>query len=68
MTFPRPTPEQLARSRRIYWQWWGTVTPCGISHVEIYNPCLPEEIDGKLTCLTCGLKQRLELTSGTLDV
>ena len=55
------TLEQLARIRRHYRQWLGTVTPCGISHAEVFNPCLPEEDKRGLWCLTCGLRQRLEL-------
>lgn len=54
-------PDQMERIRRDYRRWRGTVTPCGISHVEIYNPCLPEEFEQRLECLTCGLRQRLEL-------
>jgi hypothetical protein len=55
------TPEQLERARRLFRQWHGTVTPCGISHADVYNPCLPEEFDGRLVCVTCGLRQRLAL-------
>ena len=53
---------QMGRVRRGSRPWLSTVPPCGISHVEIFNPCLPEDVgDGPLLCLTCGLRQRLEL-------
>lgn len=58
-------PEIREMILRWYRQWHGTVPPCGISHVDIYNPCLPEEENGRLRCLTCGLRQRLELKSGS---
>jgi|HubBroStandDraft_2_1064218.scaffolds.fasta_scaffold2170983_2 hypothetical protein len=54
----------MERVRRLFRQWHGTVAPCGISHVEIYNPCLAEEDERGLRCVTCGLRQRLELTAG----
>ena len=38
--------------------------PCGISHADICNPCLPEQDDRGLWCATCGLRQRLEIESG----
>lgn len=61
------SPEQLADLRRQWLRrWHGTVAPCGISHVDIYNPCLPEDVPGepgRLWCLTCGLRQRLALES-----
>lgn len=57
----RLTPEQLERARQTLRRWLGTAAPCGISHEHPYNPCLPEEFDGRLACLTCGLRQRLEL-------
>lgn len=56
------TPEQQARAHRLYGRWLGTVPPCGISHIDIYNPCLPEEDQHGLWCATCGLRQRLEIT------
>ncbi len=61
----RLTPEQVARIEMRYRRWHGTLPPCGISHLHPYNPCLAEDWDGdgKLRCLTCGLKQRLELQS-----
>ena len=55
------------RARILYRKWTSTLAPCHISHADIYNPCLPEEIDGKLTCVTCGLRQVLELSCGTLE-
>lgn len=56
------TTEQFERAVRTYWRWHGTVAPCGISHADPYNPCLPEEDEGRpLLCLTCGLRQRLAL-------
>jgi hypothetical protein len=58
------TPEQFARAVRLYWQWRGTVAPCGISHADAYNPCLPEEDERGLWCVTCGLRQRLALEAG----
>jgi hypothetical protein len=51
----------MERFRRNYRRWLGTVAPCEISHVDAYNPCLPEEFEGRLLCVTCGLRQRLEL-------
>lgn len=62
------TAEQIAKIRRCYRRWEGTLPPCEIPYFHPYNPCLPEEFAGRLECVTCGLKQRLELTSGTLDV
>jgi hypothetical protein len=41
--------------------WLATPAPCGISHEDIYNPCLPEPDDGRLWCVTCGFWQRLQL-------
>jgi hypothetical protein len=57
---------QLQEAREKYRRWLGTVAPCGISHVDIYNPCLAEDVDhdGRLMCVNCGLRQRLELTAG----
>lgn len=54
-------PDQMERVRRLLRQWEGTVTPCGVSHADVYNPCLPEEFEGRLMCVTCGLRQRLAL-------
>lgn len=53
--------DQVERLWRNYRRWLGTVAPCGISQVEIFNPCLPQEFEGRLLCVTCGLWQRLEL-------
>jgi hypothetical protein len=52
--------------RSLYWRWRGTVTPCGISHLDACNPCLPDGDDRGLYCLTCGLRQRLELTGAAV--
>jgi hypothetical protein len=62
----RLTPEQIAQIRLYQLRWHGTLAPCGISHIDVFNPCLPEPWDidkknDKLWCLTCGLQQRLEL-------
>jgi hypothetical protein len=57
----KPTFEQRERIRRAYARWRETTAPCGIPHEHPYNPCLPEEAEGRLECLTCGLRQRLEL-------
>jgi hypothetical protein len=54
--------DQLQEIRRLFWQWRQFVPPCEISHVHPYNPCLPEpDEEGRLLCLTCGLRQRLAL-------
>jgi hypothetical protein len=60
------TPVRLARIRLHYRRWRTTLPPCGISDLDVFNPCLPEdwEGNGKLRCVTCGLRQRLELQSG----
>jgi hypothetical protein len=65
---PGPTRLRHEHMRVLYRQWQTTLAPCHISHVDIYNPCLPEDFDGHLTCLTCGLRQVLELPHGTLEV
>jgi hypothetical protein len=54
-------PDQLDEIRRNFRRWLGTVAPCEISHVDVFNPCLPEEFEGRLLCVTCGLRQRLAL-------
>lgn len=54
-------PAQLERNRRLLQRWHGTVTPCGISHVDVFNPCGPEEDQRGLWCVTCGQRQRLEI-------
>ena len=59
----RLTPEQIAAAERGYRRWHGTLPPCGISHLHPCNPCLAEDWDGKLRCLTCGMKQVLEIQS-----
>jgi hypothetical protein len=54
--------DQLAEIRRVLQRWHQTIPPCEISLVHPYNPCLPEpDEDGRLLCLTCGLRQRLAL-------
>lgn len=54
--------DQLAEIRRNWLRWQQSVPPCEVSLVDIYNPCLPEPgEDGRLLCLTCGLRQRLAL-------
>lgn len=56
--------DQLQRIRQMFWLWRQAVAPCGISFADVYNPCLPEDVPeepGKLWCVTCGLRQRLEL-------
>lgn len=55
------TPGQTERIRQAWARWRGALAPCGIPHEHPFNPCLPGEFDGRLTCLTCGLRQRLEL-------
>jgi hypothetical protein len=61
----RLTPEQVTMIETRYRRWHGTQAPCGISHLDPHNPCAAEdwEGDGKFRCLTCGLKQRLEIES-----
>lgn len=54
-------PDQLEEVRRLFWQWRQFVAPCQISHVDVYNPCLPNRDDRGLWCVTCGLRQRLAL-------
>ena len=57
-------PDQVARVRQLFWEWRQNPPPCGISVVDVYNPCLPEDVPGepgKLWCLTCGMRQRLAL-------
>lgn len=42
-------------------QWQSGPAPCGISHVDIWNPCLPEYDEcGWLFCCTCGLTRNEE--------
>jgi hypothetical protein len=62
----RLTPAQLTQIRLHYRRWGTTIPPCGISHVDMYNPCLPEDTEknGRLRCITCGMRQRLEIESG----
>lgn len=55
------TGTELARIRRTARKWEGTLPPCRISRGDIFCPCLPEEFDGRLECVTCGLKQVLEI-------
>lgn len=55
------TSEQIEKIKLCYLRWQGTVAPCGINHVDVYNPCLPEDLGGKLFCCTCGQQQVLEL-------
>lgn len=55
------TPAQLEQARTVFRQWRGSLPPCGISDVDIYNPCLPERFEGWLECVNCGLRQRPEL-------
>jgi hypothetical protein len=58
------TPEQMEEVRRAYRRWLQFTAPCGISHIDAYNPCLPAAVPGepgKLWCLTCGFRQRLAL-------
>jgi len=45
----------------VFWQWRQFPAPCGIDHDHPYNPCMPEEYDRRLLCLTCGFRQRLAL-------
>jgi hypothetical protein len=48
------TPEQMEALRAVYQRWRQFPAPCGISHDDPYNPCLPEEVEpGRLACLTC---------------
>jgi hypothetical protein len=47
------------------WRWLTTLAPCRIPHEDLYNPCLPENSGGWLSCVTCGLRQRPELTTRT---
>lgn len=54
-------PEQAEHVRRVLRRWQETVAPCGISHVDIYNPCLPEEDGVRLLCITCWRHQQLAL-------
>ena len=54
-------PDQLAEIHRVFWQWRQFPAPCGIDHDHPYNPCMPEEYDRRLLCLTCGFRQRLAL-------
>lgn len=58
------TPAQRERIRMLNRRWEQTLTPCGISRLDPYNPCLPEEIDGRIACITCFLWQQLEITQG----
>ena len=55
------TEAQMEECRRTYWQWRTVPPPCGINHVDIWNPCLPERDERGLWCATCGLRQRLAL-------
>lgn len=60
----RLTPEQMEHIRCVFRQWGQFVAPCGISYIDVYNPCLPEDVPGepgRLWCVTCGLRQRLAL-------
>jgi hypothetical protein len=52
------------RIRDIVRRWLGAPAPCGISHEDPYNPCLPEEDHRGLWCATCGLRQRPAITTG----
>jgi hypothetical protein len=63
----RLTPEQVEKIYQTYRRWLTTLPPCGIEHFHPYNPCLAEdwEGDGKLRCLTCGLRQVLEVESSS---
>ena len=38
------TSEQIEKIKLCYLRWQGTVAPCGINHVDVYNPCLPEDL------------------------
>lgn len=52
--------------RADFTRWNGSPAPCEIPYADPYQPCLPEnDEDGRLTCLTCGLRQRLAITTGT---
>lgn len=60
----QPRYDQLARIRQMFWQWRQFVPPCGISLIDIYNPCQPEDDPdnpGRLWCVLCGARQRLAL-------
>ena len=59
------TEAQMEDCRRTYRQWLTTPPPCGINHVDIYNPCLPERDQRGLWCVMCGLRQRLALGGRT---
>lgn len=52
---------QLVRIRQDYARWRTTPAPCGISHEDPFNPCLPQEEEGRMSCLTCGERQQLQL-------
>jgi len=57
----------LIAGRDFQRRWTAAPAPCGISHEDLYNPCLPEDDDGWLRCMTCGLSQRPAITTGTGD-
>jgi hypothetical protein len=62
------TAEQLAMVRERYRRWTSSLAPCGIPHIDPFNPCLPEQFDDTtlLECVNgwCGLRQRPELPIG----
>ena len=61
----RPTAEQITRILAMKREWESGPPPCGISHVDIYNPCLPERDErGWLFCCTCGMSRRPAITAG----
>jgi hypothetical protein len=54
--------------RADFTRWDESPAPCGIPIADPYNPCLPENDDPRpLLCLTCGLRQRRAITTGTGD-
>lgn len=58
MTFPNLAPEILEEMRQNHAEWELKPAPCGISHDDPYNPCMPEKAaQRKLQCMTCGLRQ-----------
>jgi len=62
--FPRLTEAQLEQMRRDQREWQSVPPPCGIPHIDIWNPCLPERDERGLWCATCMLRQRLAITAG----
>ena len=51
----------MEECRRTSRQWLSGPPPCGISHADIYNPCMPERDERGLRCVMCGLRQRLAI-------